>query len=131
MELTEVVFVPDGEGAAPSDGGMGLGPLPMVGRRVSDGATLKFVATVKLEYRGRREGAREIVGEDGADADATTDGEGGESKVGEIGPCKQVGESKADGVGEAYCRRFSRPPLPAPGEGLRARSESKVRASWC
>lgn len=68
---------------------MGLGPLPLVGRRVRDGGMVKFVATVKLEYRGLREGAREIAGEDGADADATTDDdEVGESKVGEIGPCR-------------------------------------------
>lgn len=56
---------------------------PLLESRVSDGAMLKFVATVKWEPRDLR-GGREIAGEAGTDAE--TDGEGGESRVGEVRP---------------------------------------------
>lgn len=117
-----------GDGATPSSGERELRLPPLLESRVSDGPMLKFVATVKWEPRGLREGAREIAGEDGTDTE--TDGEGGESRVGEVRPFWELGESKAGEVGEVYCPR-----LPCPGfvgEGLRERSKPEGTASgWC
>ena len=105
VTFTNPVFVPGEEGATPSGGEMEFRLPPLLESRVSDGAMLKCVATVKWEPRGLREGPREIAGEDGTDAE--TDGEGGESRVGKVRPFWELGESKAGEVGEVYCPRLS------------------------